>query len=384
MRIGIAYDCCYPCTIGGAERWYRSLAEHLARRGHEVEYLTLQAWPTGTPPSMAGVSVASLGARWTHNDHRVRLANAVRFQRALASHVAANPDRYDVIHTSCLPYVTMPALSAAASRSSSVLVVDWWEVLSETWWRTTGGMLGARAGERAQERAARVDHIPLAYAELHASRLRSLRPLRDPVRISGIYEESVAARPTDAPEPYVVYAGRLTADKQVERLIPALELARVARPELGLRIIGDGPERDRLAHLIDASAARGAISFSGFVDEAQLSSTLAGATAMVLPSAREGYGLIVLDAISRGTPAVVARGAESAATERIVAGVNGVIAPSADPRDLAAAMLAVISGGDDLRRSTRTWWAANRNDLLIDHGVDQIISVYVHARGLRR
>ena len=384
MRIGIAYDCCYPCTIGGAERWYRSLAEHLARRGHEVEYLTLQAWPTGTPPSMAGVSVASLGARWTHNDHRVRLANAVRFQRALASHVAANPDRYDVIHTSCLPYVTMPALSAAASRSSSVLVVDWWEVLSETWWRTTGGMLGARAGERAQERAARVDHIPLAYAELHASRLRSLRPLRDPVRISGIYEESVAARPTDAPEPYVVYAGRLTADKQVERLIPALELARVARPELGLRIIGDGPERDRLAHLIDASAARGAISFSGFVDEAQLSSTLAGATAMVLPSAREGYGLIVLDAISRGTPAVVARGAESAATERIVAGVNGVIAPSADPRDLAAAMLAVISAGDDLRRSTHTWWAANRTELLIDHGADEIISVYEHARDLRR
>ena len=36
MRVCLVYDCLYPFTIGGAERWYRNLAERLAASGHEV------------------------------------------------------------------------------------------------------------------------------------------------------------------------------------------------------------------------------------------------------------------------------------------------------------------------------------------------------------
>ncbi|MEA2192962.1 MAG: hypothetical protein QOI73_3083, partial [Solirubrobacteraceae bacterium] len=41
MRILIVYDCLFPYTIGGGERWYRNLAERLVADGHEVTYLTL-------------------------------------------------------------------------------------------------------------------------------------------------------------------------------------------------------------------------------------------------------------------------------------------------------------------------------------------------------
>ncbi len=47
MRVCVVYDCLFPYTIGGAERWYRNLAEHLAAQGHEVTYLTLRQWPRG-------------------------------------------------------------------------------------------------------------------------------------------------------------------------------------------------------------------------------------------------------------------------------------------------------------------------------------------------
>src|SRR5262245_14907411 len=48
VRVCIVYDCLYPYTIGGAERWYRSLAERLAATGAEVTYLTLRQWEPGT------------------------------------------------------------------------------------------------------------------------------------------------------------------------------------------------------------------------------------------------------------------------------------------------------------------------------------------------
>ena len=44
LRICLVYDCLYPHTVGGAERWYRNLAERLAAEGHEVTYLTLRQW----------------------------------------------------------------------------------------------------------------------------------------------------------------------------------------------------------------------------------------------------------------------------------------------------------------------------------------------------
>ena len=49
VRICLVYDCLYPYTVGGAERWYRELAERLAHDGHDVTYLTMRQWePVGT------------------------------------------------------------------------------------------------------------------------------------------------------------------------------------------------------------------------------------------------------------------------------------------------------------------------------------------------
>ena len=62
MRICLVYDCLFPHTVGGAERWYRSLAERLAADGHEVTYLTLRQWARGVDPGVVGVDVRVVGS----------------------------------------------------------------------------------------------------------------------------------------------------------------------------------------------------------------------------------------------------------------------------------------------------------------------------------
>ena len=89
---------------------------------------------------------------------------------------------------------------------------------------------------------------------------------------------------------------------------------------------------------------------------------------MVLPSRREGYGLVVVEAAARGTPSVVVADPDNAATELVDEGVNGVVAASAAPDDLADAMVRVHEGGAVLRKSTADWFARNAQRLL-DGGV---------------
>src|SRR4051794_41953924 len=63
MRICLLYDCLYPFTIGGAERWYRDIAGRLAADGHEVTYVTLRQWDHGVDPDFDGVRVVAVGPR---------------------------------------------------------------------------------------------------------------------------------------------------------------------------------------------------------------------------------------------------------------------------------------------------------------------------------
>ena len=64
MRICIVYDCLFPHTVGGAERWYRNLAERLVQEGHEVTYLTLRQWERGENPQIdLRVTVRTAGPR---------------------------------------------------------------------------------------------------------------------------------------------------------------------------------------------------------------------------------------------------------------------------------------------------------------------------------
>ena len=48
MKIAIVYDCLFPNTVGGAERWYRNLAERLGA-SHSVTYLTRRQWGEEVP-----------------------------------------------------------------------------------------------------------------------------------------------------------------------------------------------------------------------------------------------------------------------------------------------------------------------------------------------
>jgi glycosyltransferase involved in cell wall biosynthesis len=115
----------------------------------------------------------------------------------------------------------------------------------------------------------------------------------------------------------------------------------------------------------------------GFVDAEVVEDALRRALCMILPSSREGYGLVVVEASARGTPSVVANAPDNAAVELVEDGVNGVVAASASPEDLAAAILRVHEGGADLRASTCDWFATNAQRVSLESSLQTVLATYL-------
>ena len=104
--------------------------------------------------------------------------------------------------------------------------------------------------------------------------------------------------------------------------------------------------------------------------------SLRRALCLLFPSTREGYGLVVVEAASHATPVVVVEGSDNAALELVEDGVNGVVARSTAPEDLAAAILRVHEAGDALRASTAEWFVRRARELSLETSVETVLGAY--------
>ena len=376
MRICIVYDCLFPHTVGGAERWYRNLAERLAREGNQVTYLTLRQWPRGESPDVPGVDVVVAGPRMAlYVGGRRRILPPLVFGAGVLWHLLRHGRRYDVVHTASFPYFSVLAAAAVQRLARFRLVVDWHEAWSRDYWREYLGRAGI-VGWWVQALCVRVPQRAFCFSRLHGRRLEQLGLRPPPTVLSGEYAGSL-----DPPEPrpadsLVVFAGRHIPEKRVPALVPALELAAKRIPGLRCEIYGDGPERGEVERLVRERGLEDVIAVRGFAPAEEVEAGLGRALCMVLPSRREGYGMVVVESSSRGTPSVVVAGEDNAATELVEEGENGFVAASASPEDLAAAIVRVHEAGLALRERTARWFARNVHRLSLESSLERVAESY--------
>jgi glycosyltransferase involved in cell wall biosynthesis len=377
VRVCIVYDCLYPHTIGGAERWYRGLAEALHERGHEVTYLTLRQWGRHERPGVPGVTVVAVGPRLElYRRGRRGVVPPLRFGLGVLWHLARHGRRFDVVHTASFPYFSLLAAAAVRPLGGYRLAVDWFEVWTPGYWAEYLGPRAGRVGWRVQRLCLGPRQQAFCFSELAERRLLA-EGVNGPVtRLGGIVPRRAAQPRTAAAEPRVVFAGRLIPEKRVLAVVPAVALASERIPGLRCDLYGDGPDRPELLRAIRASGLSAVVRAPGFVPEAEVEQALGSALCLILPSRREGYGRVVVEAAAHGTPSVLVRGEDNAAAELVEDGVNGFVAPSASADDLAAAIVRVHAAGEALRASTAAWYAANAERLSLERALETVLAHY--------
>jgi len=144
----------------------------------------------------------------------------------------------------------------------------------------------------------------------------------------------------------LLYIGRLSAEKQIERIRPVLE----ALPQTRLALVGDGPHRQQLERVFEGTAT----TFVGYLSGDALASAYASGDAFVFPSSTETLGLVLLEAMAAGCPVV---GANRGGIPDIVSdGVNGRLYDPDTPTSLITAVEALLGDAatrSQLRRAAR-------------------------------
>jgi glycosyltransferase involved in cell wall biosynthesis len=376
VRICIVYDLLYPETVGGAERWYRNVALRLADDGHDVTYLTMRSWDAAEPPDLPNVQVVAVARQMPlYTGGRRRILPALVFGLGVLWHLLRCGRRYDVVHTASFPYFSLLAAAFIRPFAGYRIVVDWHEFWTRDYWREYLGALRGWFGWQVQELCLHVPQRAFCFSRLVERRLVADGVPGGVTVLEGQFDGTPAREPLPA-EPMVVFAGRHIPEKNPVAVVHAVAKARQTIPDLRGAIYGDGPERPKVLAAIAEHGLEGVVEAPGFVDEGVIENALARALCLVLPSRREGYGLVVIETLAMGTPVLLVCGEDNASTELIEDGVNGLVVASAAPDELARAIGRVHQAGSRLRETTLAALKNSAGRLALASSLEKVVLAY--------
>jgi glycosyltransferase involved in cell wall biosynthesis len=173
--------------------------------------------------------------------------------------------------------------------------------------------------------------------------------------------------------PTIVTARRLVRAKGIEALIDAVELVRKSIPDVMLVVVGTGPLGETLRQTVRDRALESNVHFTGFISDDQLQLAYRAADLFVVPSiAMEGFGLVVIEAMACGTPAMVTPIEGLPETVRDLD--PNLIFRGTAPHDLAAGIAGAFDGTIALPDSATCRAYAERFDW--PHIAERVLAVY--------
>lgn len=143
--------------------------------------------------------------------------------------------------------------------------------------------------------------------------------------------------------PRFLYVGRLVPEKNLSRLLAGFARFRANHRDARLRLAGDGPLRDALATEARTLGIAEAVGFLGGLDQEALGREYLAATALVLPSLREPWGIVVNEALAYGCPVLVSERC-GCVPELVIAHVSG---STFDPENVEALKLGLAVMNSD-------------------------------------
>lgn len=308
MKIAFVYDAVYPYKIGGVEKRIWELSRRLAAGGHDVHIFGMKLWDGPSSFLREGVNYHGVCRKmpfYAGDAGARRIFPVLWFSISLVFPLLRK-GRYDVIDCQNFPYLPCLSVKLVSLMQGSTLIITWHEVWDDYWL----GYIGRKgiAGKFIEKMIAGFRAIPVAVSETTRAKLERIGVKRSILLIpNGIDIENIRSIPPSNKHSDLIFVGRLIRDKHVDILIDSVKILQPDFPDLRCLVVGQGPEEERLKNQVFTLHLDQNITFLDFAsDHDDTISLMKASKICVLPSTREGFGIVALEALACGIPVVTA------------------------------------------------------------------------------
>jgi glycosyltransferase involved in cell wall biosynthesis len=329
MKIAVVIDAVYPYSKGGREKRLFELTTRLSAMGDEIHIYTMKWWEGANHVVENGVHLHAVSRLYPQYSGRRRsIRQGVLFGLACLRLIGESFDVIDVDH---MPYFPVFAVWLVCKIRRQNMIATWHEALALSDWLSYAGIIVGVLAALIERAAA---HLPDAIVansgqtrDLLATKLRRRGNVEmvPPGFDARIIDEAVAApRRVD-----VIFVGRLVKDKNLPLLIDALRLLTCRGRCVTCRIVGSGPEESNLQRAIEGARLHASVELMpSLPDQDDVYAQMKAARVFAFPSKREGFGMVVLEALACGLPVVTIDAPANASRHLINDGGNGSVVQS--------------------------------------------------------
>ena len=363
----------YSPYVGGVEEHVSQVAKRLMERGYAVEVWTVDRGERLGTQLLHGVRVRYLSTPLPARSLGAVSRFILQFPSAWASWAAACRDfRPDLLHVHCFGPNGLYGLAIHQRFAVPMIITSHGETVADDHGAFTRSALlrwGLTRGCRSS--AAVTAPSEFVLSELRGSfGLAGGRVVPNGVDLS-VFPKRRSAR-SQLSGNYLLGVGRLGWMKGFDLLIDAFSRAKIPS-DTRLVIIGDGPERDRLGAQVERLGLSGSVAFDGRQSPEGVATAMSGATAVVVPSRMEAFGIVALEAWRAGTTLVMTD--RGGASEFVTHDEDGLLIDPEDTTAFARTLEDVVA--DESRRARLAAAGARRvPEFTWDRVVNEYESVY--------
>lgn len=327
MKIAFVYDAIYPWIKGGAEKRVYELAKRLSQRGHEVHWYGIGWWWTEDKQEdikYDGIYLHGVCKPMDlYKNERRSIKEAIYF--ALKLFPKLMKENFDIVECQGFPFFSCFTAKIHSLFGKSKLIITLHEVWNDYWYDYLGN--AGIFGKIIEKSVINLTDNIIVVSSKTKRDLRRIKKSENSIIVpNGIDCKYISQIKPSKESADIIFAGRLIKEKNVDILIKAVHLVKNQIPDIKCFIIGDGPEKAKLEMLVSKLDIQDNIIFKGFMENYDdLIAYMKSSKVFVLPSIREGFGIVVIEANACGLPVVVVDHKMNAATDLIINNKNGII-----------------------------------------------------------
>ena len=312
MKLAFVYDAIYPWVKGGAEKRIYELGWRLVQEGHEVHVFGVKWWDGADIIKNEGMVLHGVCNKMELYVHgRRSISEAIIFSIELIPHLFK--EKFDLIDVSVFPYFSCFSVKFVSVLKRTPVIFTWHEVWGDYWYEYMGRF--GYFGKLVENIVSKLTSRSIAVSEMTKNGLGSLGIAAENIHIvpNGIDIKIISSIKPAVDTCDIIFVGRLIKEKNADLLIKAMDHVKKVLPDIMCYIIGDGPERERLSGLVSEYGLSNNVRFFGFMDYNDIIAHMKSSRALVIPSSREGFGMVVIEAYACGVPVITVRGPRNAA-----------------------------------------------------------------------